>query len=207
MPVFTIGIAGPSGSGKSTLTERLVERLADRAAVLGLDGYYKEPAVVEQLPYRHDHPDAVDLDAVLDDLRALQAGRNVHVPVYSYQIHRRSGTRPQPARPVIIVEGLYVFHRPELREALDYRIWVDVSQEQQVARRMNRDQGAERGRTSGEVEERMRTDVLPAFELFGEPCRNHADVSIRNEDPGLLEMHRLVDELLAHPRIQAILAS
>ncbi len=207
MSVFTIGIAGPSGSGKSTLTERLVERLVNRAAVLALDAYYREPTVVEQLPFRHDHPEAVDLDAVLDDLRALQAGRDVLVPVYCYQNHRRSGTRPQPARPVIIVEGLYVFHRQELREALDYRIWVDLSQEQQVARRLNRDQGTERGRTKAEVEERLRADVLPAFERYGEPCRNHADVSVRNEDPDQAEMHRLVDELLVHPRIRAILES
>ena len=205
MPAFVIGIAGPSGSGKSSLTEGLVQRLGDRLAVLELDAYYREKQEVDQLRYGHDHPQAVDLDAFHRDLLDLREGREVNVPVYDFASHSRSGERLQPARPVIVVEGLYVFWHQGLREAIDHRVWVEAPPDQLVHRRLQRDVHPPRNRLPADIKERIETCVMPAFHEFGQACAGHAHVVLRNVDPQRHALRQTLDELVALPAVQAAL--
>ena len=205
MPAFVIGIAGPSGSGKSSLTEGLVQRLGSCLAVLELDAYYRTPQEVALLQYGHDNPSAVDLDAVHRDLLALRDGRDVQVPVYDFTRHERSGDRPQSARPVIVVEGLYLFWHQGLRNAIDHRVWVEAPADQLFQRRLQRDVHPPRNRTPAEITDRITTCVFPAFREFGQSSAEHAHVVLRNEDPQREALQQALDDLVALPAIQAAL--
>ncbi|KAF8062067.1 UKL1 [Scenedesmus sp. PABB004] len=128
--------------------------------------------------YNFDHPDAFDHDSLMRCLADLQAGRSVEVPVYDFARHARSSEvrKVEPAD-VVIVEGILVLHVPELRAALNMRVYVDTDDDVRLARRIQRDVQA-RGRDVAGVIEQYTRFVKPSFDQFVAPSRRFADVII-----------------------------
>ena len=59
--------------------------------------------------YNFDHPDAFDVDLLVNVLCALKAGRSVEIPVYDFGTHsRKKETRKIYGANVIIFEGIMV---------------------------------------------------------------------------------------------------
>lgn len=60
-------------------------------------------------------------------MNKLKEGESVNVPLYDYAVHnRKEECRPVlPAR-VVIIEGILLFTRPEIREAFDLRFYMDT---------------------------------------------------------------------------------
>ena len=82
----------------------------------------------------------------------------------------------------VIVEGLFVFHWPELRELLDTKVYVDTAASVCFNRRLQRDV-AERGRTPESVCEQYERTVRPSAEWFVVPSRRFADLVVSGEEP------------------------
>jgi uridine kinase len=185
LPPHLIGIAGPSGGGKSTLARALCEALGEAIPVIPLDAYYRDPgASTEQRASRNfDHPDAIDDTLVTDQHQALAAGRPVDRPVYDFNTHRRlAETVPVVPASFVIVEGLFVFHWPELRQLLGTRIFLDATDELCLERRIARDR-LERGRTEASVRHQWESTVRPMFERYGEPTAVFADAAYDGNRP------------------------
>ena len=71
-------LAGGSGAGKSWLARRLCTDLAERAALLEQDWYYRDLSgwsAAQLAAHNFDCPEAVELDLLARDLAALRAGR------------------------------------------------------------------------------------------------------------------------------------
>jgi len=67
-----------------------------------------------------DHPDSIEWPLLQQHLKAISAGRPFDEPVYSLADNARTGeTRRVEPSEFVIVEWLFVFHWPELRELLD----------------------------------------------------------------------------------------
>lgn len=115
MNTMIIGIAGGTGSGKTTLTDHLAAHFGSAISVVHHDNYYKRQDVPfeERCKQNYDHPDAFDTGLMVSQLKELKAGRPIRCPVYSYADHNRTEETVliQPA-PVIIVEGILIFHDP-----------------------------------------------------------------------------------------------
>lgn len=80
-------------------------------------------------------------------------------------------------RDVVIAEGILLFHVPEIREALDIRIFVDTPADVRLLRRITRDI-RDRGRTLESVAEQYVRTVRPMHEEFVETSKRYADVII-----------------------------
>jgi len=177
-----IGIAGGSGSGKSTLTER-IRRAFPGTAVLYHDNYYRNHpglSAAGRAELNYDHPDALETELLIEHLRALKRGENVRCPVYDFSTHSRSGKDILVEPPhLLIVEGILLFHWPELRELLDWRIFVDVDADIRLLRRILRDT-AERGRTVADIAAQYLATVRPMHLQFVEPTRQYADLVVHN---------------------------
>lgn len=52
----------------------------------------KQHDQAERNEYNFDHPDAFDIDLMVDVLRKLKEGRKVEVPVYNFVSHSRELT-------------------------------------------------------------------------------------------------------------------
>ena len=177
-----VGIAGASASGKSLLANTLVEELqSEHVAVISEDSYYRDQShmtMEERVRTNYDHPDSMDHDLMLKQMNMLKEGNAVDVPLYDYTEHNRKKEcrHVQPAR-VILIEGILLFTRPEVREAFDLRFYMDTPLDICLIRRLKRDL-VERGRDVDSVIKQYLETVRPMFLQFIEPARQHADLII-----------------------------
>ena len=102
-----------------------------------------------------------------------------------------------------MVEGLFVFHYPEIRHLLDLRLYLDVREDIKLQRRIKRDRD-ERGYPEAVVRYQWEHHVLPSFKKFLKPYRDDSHIIITNNitfDKGLAVLtnhlrYRLEKELI-----------
>ena len=177
-----IGIAGGSGSGKTLVARTIVRELGSRrVVVIDQDSYYKN---LDQIPFRDrearnfDHPDAFDDDLLRHHLRELLEGHPIDQPVYVYSKHERSTeTRHISDHLVVVLEGILIFHDPELRALMDIKLFVDADSDVRLIRRLRRDI-LERGRSVDSILRQYEDSVRPMHLQFVEPSKRFADVII-----------------------------
>jgi uridine kinase len=204
MTPVVLGVAGGTGSGKTTVVREILRAVgAPRIAVLEQDAYYRDIpwASAEQLrDHNFDHPDALDAELLIAQLGELKAGRAVEVPIYDFVAHRRRPeTRRVEPRPVVLLEGILLFAERELRDLLDFKIYVDTDADLRLARRLRRDL-EERGRSLDDVLRQYLATVRPMHLEFVEPSKRWADVIIPEggENPVALGMViARIEQLLA----------
>ena len=181
--MLVIGIAGGSGSGKTTVVKAITEKLhGERVVVIPQDSYYKDisdKSDAEKRSYNFDHPDAIDLKLLCQQLKELKKGNPIEQPIYSYISCSRSKTETVRVEPsdVIIIEGILIFCCKELRDQLDVKIFVDADDDDRLMRVMARDI-SERGKDVHWVIERYSNTVKPMYLQFIEPSKRYADIII-----------------------------
>jgi len=148
-----------------------------------LDDYYypKEKQKVDQLGVTNfDLPKAINKKDFLADLKKLTQGKSFKKTEYTFNNKKAKARKIilQPA-PVIIVEGLYIFHYKKINALLNLRIFVHAKQNVKLIRRIVRDK-RERNYPLEDVLYRYEHHVLPSFEKYIEPYREKADVVINN---------------------------
>jgi uridine kinase len=185
MKPHIVGIAGPSSSGKTELARQLALKLPG-TAIVSLDSYYRgmeEIPLEERKKVNFDHPDSLDWELLHLHLMAIAKGRAFDEPVYSFADYARtSETRRIEPTEFVIVEGLFVFHWPELRAMLDTKVYVQTLPEVCFQRRLTRDV-AERGRSPESVREQYERTVRPSAEWFVFPTEKYADLVVSGEEP------------------------
>ena len=180
--MLIIGIAGGSGSGKTTVARKITEKMHDQVVVISQDSYYKDQShlpLPERQALNFDHPNAIDWDLLVQNLRALKAGKEVEQPVYSYITCSRSETETvhiSPA-PIIVVEGILIFNCKELVDELDIKVFVDADDDDRLMRVIARDI-RERGQDVEWVMDRYTKTVKPMYLQFIEPSKRVADIIV-----------------------------
>jgi len=182
MPSVALGVAGGTGSGKTTVAHAILNAVGpDRIAFLAQDAYYRDIdwESSEQLSaHNFDHPDAIDSELLVHHVRELKQGRTVEVPVYDFVEHRRTPeTLRVKSQPVILLEGILLFVEPNLRELLDFKIFVDTAADVRFIRRLERDM-RERGRSLESVIDQYMGTVRPMHLEFVEPAKRWADLIV-----------------------------
>jgi len=92
-----------------------------------LDGYYRDLKDVDVLEHGHDNPNSIDYSRAANDLRQLKLGQATLLPVYRFEIHPIVGTRHCEPKSLILVEGLFVFADPNLRDLIDIKFWMEAA--------------------------------------------------------------------------------
>src|SRR5579859_3489625 len=150
MPLV-IGVAGGTGAGKTTVARAIIEAVGyERIAVLPEDAYYREytrHSEAERAAINWDHPDAIEVELLLEQLQQLMRGETVARPIYDFASYARAPetVRIEP-KPVLLVEGILIFVDARLRDLFDVKVYVDTDADLRFIRRLMRDV-AERGRT------------------------------------------------------------
>lgn len=181
-----IGIAGTTCSGKSLLAKRLMEKLKHQnPVVLSTDSYYRDLSSMpqeEREKHNFDEPDAIEFELLADQLEKLSEGKEIHRPIYNFSTHTRESdsilVRPSD---LIIVEGLFVLHWSRLRELMRTKIFVNISHDSALHRRIARDV-VERGRSKQSVLDQYEKYVKPMTEKFVLPTRTYANIVVNGEN-------------------------
>ncbi len=181
-PLLIIGVAGGTGSGKSTVARNIVAALpVEQVSIIDHDSYYRdrsELSAEERAALNFDHPDSLDTELLITQLRMLREGRTIEVPQYDFKTHARSKeTRRITPTPIVVVEGILVFVEAALRALMDMKIFVDTDADIRVFRRIRRDI-EHRGRTFQSIRDQYYRTVRPMHLMFVEPSKRWADLII-----------------------------
>jgi uridine kinase len=207
MKPLIIGICGGSGAGKTTLIKHLKSRFTEsEMCVLSLDDYYfprTKQKVDEQGVNNFDRPKSIDKDAFIKDLKKLMGGESVtrQEYVFNNELAKPRILTFRPA-PVIVVEGIFVFHFKKVRALLDLKVFIHAKENLKVIRRIKRDQ-IERNYPLEDVLYRYQHHVLPTFERYIRPYMDDADLVLTNNagfDNGLAVLTGFVRHYLHNPK-------
>ena len=201
MKPYIIGIAGGSGSGKSTFAKRLRQAFPDQVAVVSCDNYYlphDDLLIEERAALNYDAPEALEFDLMVRHVEALKAGLSVQRPVYDFARHTRSDEVTEiPSRPIILIDGILIFHDPALRACMDLKVYVETDADERILRRARRDI-RDRGRDLDSVIQQYLTTVKPMHNTYVEPTKVFADIILnggKNEQAFTL-VKTQIDQLL-----------
>ena len=171
---FLLGVAGGSGSGKTYFAQALKDKLGSGVCeIISQDNYYFDQS--RRFDYdggsvNFDHPSSIDFGLLASHLAAFKRGDAVDVPLYDFVTHsRRTETVRVTPKPVIIIDGILIFHLPEVRRHFDDLIYFDTPEDTRFSRRLERDT-KERGREPEGVRNQFLKQVKPMHDLFVEPC-------------------------------------
>ena len=184
MKPFLIGITGGSGSGKTTFIHRIREQFApEQVCIVSQDDYYlprEQQHTDERGEKNFDLPQSFDKKAFRHDLQQLLSGETVLRQEYTFNnpLAKARTLTFHPA-PVIIVEGLFVFHYKKIVPLLDLKVFINAKENLKVIRRIYRDQ-VERNYPIEDVLYKYQHHVLPAYEQFIQPYKDDADIVINN---------------------------
>lgn len=138
-----VAVAGAPGAGKSTLAARLVEELGPEAALVPMDGYHLDNAILDARGRRFEKgsPDTFDVSGFAAMLRRLKSEGEVIIPVFdrAIDLSRGSARVVGPEARIAVVEGNYLLLRDSPWDGLatlwDLTVFLDVP-EAELARRL-----------------------------------------------------------------------
>lgn len=184
---YVIGIAGSSGSGKTFFLHCFLKHFEKHEITLISQDDYYIPANTktreENRLYNFDLPTAINRASFYQDIKTLFDGETVYKEEYTFN---NPAIKPRileirPA-PILIVEGLFIFHYEEVNELLNHRIFIHAEEEIALQRRLKRDL-IERGYNEEDVRYKWVNHVVPAFHEYLLPYKSLCDrVIINNED-------------------------
>lgn len=193
-----VGVAGGTGSGKTTLAQKIQQGVGERSCLLQHDWYYRDLRDIEaehRSGVNFDHPDSLDNQLLVEQLRDLKNGKAIKAPQYDFSRHLRADTTIsiQPV-PVVVVEGILVFALKDLREMFDIKIYVDTDADIRILRRIRRDM-RDRGRDFESIRQQYYDTVRPMHLEFVEPSKRWADLIVPEGGSNAIALDMIIERL------------
>jgi uridine kinase len=198
---YVVGVAGGSASGKTSILNDLMSRFKpSQVALISQDNYYYDRERQFQDvngEINFDLPTAIDRESLSQDVSDLIEGRIVVKKEYTFN---NTSTEPkmvsiQPA-PILIIEGLFVFHYVELAAKMNLKVYVDALEDVKLKRRIIRDL-TERGYPESDVRYRWKNHVMPSYHNYLKPHKRNCDIIVNNNSSYQNGLKVLVNHLKA----------
>ena len=128
--------------------------------------------------YDFDVPEALELDLMYKHIQELLSGNSVMLPKYDMSgttIRYDNYTLAKPSR-IIISEGLFTLTE-KIKDAFDFKIYVDIGNDIQKERFFIR--AKERG--LGESANAIYENASDKAKIYIRPCRHIADIVLSGE--------------------------
>lgn len=180
---YIIGITGGSGSGKSRFLKELKGSFSNGVTSICQDDYYRprEHQLVDKNgEYNFDRPESIDYEHFASDLLKLSKWETVEKDEYTFNnpeaTPKKIIYKPQP---VILVEGIFIFHYQKIVELMDLKIFVDAKDYIKLQRRLTRDR-LERGYDADDVLYKYENHIMPSYYKYIAPHKEEADLVVPN---------------------------
>ncbi len=181
---FIIGISGGSGSGKTTFVKELAKNFStEQVCILSQDNYYKprEEQVTDHTGEKNfDLPVSFKENEYHNDVLKLINGEDVVMKEYTYNNPLAEPSYiTYKSAPIIIIEGIFVFHFKDVSNLMDLKIFIDADEHIKLIRRIQRDQ-IERNYPIEDVLYRYQHHVFPSYQQFILPYKPSCDIVVNN---------------------------
>lgn len=200
---YVIGITGGSGSGKTSIVKAIRALFSkEELCIISQDNYYvpREQQAIDGNGIRNfDLPTSLDLDLFTADVLRLINGESLELEEYVFNnsMSESQMILYKPA-PVLLLEGLFVYHQKKLRDLFDCKIFVDAPEDTKLNRRISRDK-VERNYPLEDVLYRFENHVTPSFDKYILPHKQNCDIIIdnsKNYDKGIDILSSLIKSKL-----------
>lgn len=140
-PSRIIAVSGDSASGKSTLVSAIQNVFPfDSNLLLETDRYHKwerQNPIWNTLT--HLHPEANNLEKLLNDTYQLKIGNDIFMVDYDHECGRFTNSKLIESKPVILLCGLHTFYDDKLRNTSDLKIFVNTEDKLKTFWKIQRD--------------------------------------------------------------------
>ncbi len=197
---YLIGIAGSSCSGKTTLCDALATGLPDmfsmgKPLIVHTDDYWTDSKTFPMVHGRKNWelPSCVDFSRLYTVLEKLQTGSAVLAPQVMRKYNCDSNVKEAMLNPtpIILVEGFLLFYDSCIRSLFDRKFFVDVPDEEVVARRLARNRSHLQDK-----ELYYREVVVGEYRKYGLPSKEQADLILDGLLPIERNVQRVLDDIL-----------
>ncbi|MTI22040.1 uridine kinase [Fulvivirga sp. RKSG066] len=186
MAPYLIGITGGSGSGKTYFLNSLLHKFEkDEICLLSQDNYYlprDQQPKDENGVQNFDTPKSINAEDLAQDVAKLKSGAGFERQEYTFNnpdvVPKLLKFEPAP---IVVIEGLFVMHYPEVNKLLDLRLFIDAKDHIKLKRRIIRDK-VERGYDLDDVLYRFEKHVMPSYDKYLEPIKHRSDLIVPNND-------------------------
>ena len=180
--MYIIGVTGGTGSGKTTIINKITQESGIKEiCYLSSDSYYKDNSKLEfekRDKLNYDTPEAIDFNLLINHISALKKGLEINVPNYCFSTHLRlKNTSLFFPKKILIIEGILILTNKELRESINYNIFLDCPRNIRFERRLKRDV-SERDRNYEDVVNLFKNRLDSMHELYVEPVKKYCDLII-----------------------------
>lgn len=185
---FTIGIAGDSGTGKSELLEQIENLLGGRKFIQYIEGdgdHRWQRGCLEWEQYTHLDPKANYLYRQARDIATLREGSMVRRVDYDHKTGKFTELKRIVPKQYIVLCGLHALYLPQMRAALDLKIYMNTDETLRRFWKIQRDTG-KRGYTDQEIVRQIDKRIPDAVKYIY-PQNEFADLSIRYFDHTLTD--------------------
>ena len=196
---YLVGISGGSGSGKTLVLKSFIKHFGSQdVSVISLDDYYLPPGNLTHegyVKYNFDVPASFDEEGFTADIQKLLAGESVFKKEYKFN------NRDLPpeileirSAPIVIVEGLFIFHFQKVAELVDLKYFIDADEDVALKRRIERDI-KERNYTIDDVMYKWTNHVLPSYQTYLLPYKDVVDRVILNNSSSVDDILNITEAM------------
>ena len=179
-----IGISGCSASGKSFIVKYILDNLGDElVSIIYQDNYYRkreQQIKDDKGNYNFDLPTSFHIDQLIDDIKKIKNGEKVVRNEYTFN---NPSINPKKIivnpRPIVLVEGLFLFDNSDLSSLFDKKIFIDSEMETMINRRIKRDNRV-RGYDKDDVIYKYENHIIPASKKYIFPHKDYSDIIVDN---------------------------
>ena len=173
-----IAISGNSGSGKSTITEIIKKVFKfDKKIILETDRYHKwERGHNEWINKTHLNPESNYLEKLHKDTFNLRLGNDIFTVDYDHSTGKFTSPEKIESNENIIICGLHTLYNDNLRDIVDFKIFVDTQESLQKYWKLKRDVN-ERGYTTEKVINSIESRKED-YNKYILPQKNYSDIII-----------------------------
>lgn len=206
---YVIGVAGGSGSGKTFFLKAFLNHFSeDEVCLVSQDDYYipqGEMTAEENRLHNFDLPTCIEVEQFEKDVFDLLSYKTIYKQEYTFN---NPNAKPKlleikPA-PILILEGLFIYHYQKIDAVFDYRIFIDAATEIALERRLKRD-FVERGYSEEDVMYKWQNHVMPSYNEFLLPYRNKCDSIINNSTNELKNILEITESISSDLRTRLAL--
>ena len=173
---ITIGIAGNSGVGKDLIASHLTHIFGFRSTThVSGDNYHRwdrKKSLWKAMT--HLNPTANDLTGLTEDMLNLMKGRSILQKTYDHTSGLLTQARTTKTNNILITSGLHTLYNSTLRDALDVKVFIGMSDNLRMWFKSKRDTLA-RGHSLQKITENEKRR-MGDYNKFIDPQKSYADV-------------------------------